>query len=401
MQHAHALRAPLACALALAAASMINAPVALAAAPRISGTPVTSITVGQAWAFQPTASDADGNKLTFSIVNKPGFASFSSTTGRVSGTPFAEHARTWSNIVIAVSDGTSQVSLPAFSLVVKPNANKSPTITGTPPTTATVGTAYSFQPTAKDPEGKTLTFSIRSKPAWATFSTSTGKLSGTPVAASVGTYGNIMIIVSDGVTSASLGSFSITVAAAAGGGGGTSNSPPTISGTPLTSVAVGQTYTFQPTAKDANSDPLTFAITNKPAWATFSTSTGKLSGTPAAANVGTTSNIVIGVSDGKASASLSGFSVAVTQIGTGAATLNWTPPIRNTDGSVLTNLAGYRISYGQSATALTQTLQISNPGISSYVIDSLSPGTWYFGLKAYTSAGGESPLSNIASKTVQ
>src|SRR5437870_3823233 len=77
-----------------------------------------------------------------------------------------------------------------------------PKITGTPPTTATVGQAYSFTPTAKDPEGKTLTFSIRNKPSWATFSTSTGKLSGTPTAA--GTTSSIMIIVTDGVSSASL-----------------------------------------------------------------------------------------------------------------------------------------------------------------------------------------------------
>ncbi len=402
MHNAHALRAPLVCALALTAISMMTIPLANAAAPKISGTPVTSIVVGQAWAFQPTASDADNNTLTFSIVNKPGFASFSATTGRVSGTPFAEHARTWSNIVISVSDGTTKVSLPAFSLVVAPNANKSPTVTGTPPSTATVGVAYAFQPTAKDPEGKAVTCGVNNKPSWATLTTSgtsAGRLSGTPTSSNVGTYSGILIYCSDGVSSASLTpSFSITVAAASGG---TSNSAPTISGTPLSSVAVGTAYAFQPTASDANKDTLTFSITNKPSWASFSTSTGKLSGTPTASNVGSTSNIVINVTDGKATASLPAFSLAVTQIGTGAATLNWTPPTRNTDGSTLTNLAGYRVNYGQSASSMTQAVQISNPGMSSYVIENLSPGTWYFGIKAYTSAGSESPLSNVASKTVK
>src|ERR1041385_4233908 len=103
-----------------------------AAAPKITGTPVTSMTVGQSYSFTPKATDADGNKLTFSITNRPAWASFSSTTGQLWGAPFAEHAKVWPSIVISVSDGTTKVSLPAYSLTVKPNANKSPTITGTP-----------------------------------------------------------------------------------------------------------------------------------------------------------------------------------------------------------------------------------------------------------------------------
>src|SRR5262245_47241548 len=92
-----------------------------AAAPKIIGTPVTSMTVGQSYSFKPTATDADGNKLTFAIANRPAWASFSATTGQLQGTPFAEHAKVWSGIVITVSDGTTKVSLPAFALTVKPN----------------------------------------------------------------------------------------------------------------------------------------------------------------------------------------------------------------------------------------------------------------------------------------
>ncbi len=73
-----------------------------------------------------------GNKLTYSIANRPAWASFSTTTGELCGTPFAEHAKVYSGIVISVTDGTTKVSLPACSLTVKPNANKSPVITGTP-----------------------------------------------------------------------------------------------------------------------------------------------------------------------------------------------------------------------------------------------------------------------------
>jgi len=402
MHYARGLRAPQGFAFALVAIASLSASVANAAAPRISGTPSTTAMVGPYYSFRPTAWDADGDKLTFSITNKPGWASFSTSTGEMSGTPFAEHAKTYSNIIISVTDGRTRVSLPAFSLVVRPNPNKSPQISGAPPLTARVGTAYSFTPTARDPEGKALKFSIRNLPSWATFSTTTGRISGTPRAA--GTFSGIMIIASDGVSSASLPHFTITVSASSGGGSG-SNSAPTISGTPPTSAQVGVAYSFTPTARDANNDPLTFSISNKPSWASFSTSTGRLSGTPSA--TGTFSNIQIRVTDGKATTSLPAFSIAVSPASgggggtTGAATLRWTPPTQNTNGSALTNLAGYRISYGTSASSLSRTITVSNPGLSSYVIDGLAAGTWYFSMKAYTSGGAESAASPTVSKTIR
>jgi fibronectin type III domain protein len=113
---------------------------------------------------------------------------------------------------------------------------------------------------------------------------------------------------------------------------------------------------------------------------------------------------VIKVSDGKATASLAAFGISVvsgTPPSSGSVTLNWTPPTRNTDGSTLTNLAGYKVAYGKSAGSLTSVVQISNPGISSYVVDGLALGTWYFSIKSYTSSGSESAGSNTVSMTVQ
>jgi hypothetical protein len=84
----------------------------------------------------------------------------------------------------------------------------------------------------------------------------------------------------------------------------------------------------------------------------------------------------------------------------GAATLSWTAPDQNTDGSPLTNLAGYRIYYGTSANDLDQVISISNVGITAYVVDDLTAGTYYFSIRAYTSAGTESSLSNVVSDTI-
>ena len=85
----------------------------------------------------------------------------------------------------------------------------------------------------------------------------------------------------------------------------------------------------------------------------------------------------------------------------GTAALRWTPPTQNTDGSALTNLAGYRISYGTSPTALVQTIQVANPGATAYTVSGLAPGTHYFAVRAVAASGTESSNSNVVSKIVQ
>jgi hypothetical protein len=287
--------------------------------------------------------------------------------------------------------------LPAFTLTASATgtstANRAPTISGTPSSGATTGTAYSFQPSASDPDGNSLGFTIQNRPSWASFSTSTGRLSGTPAAS--GTFGNIVIAVSDGRVTTALPAFSINVS-------GTANRAPVISGSPARSVNSGSAYSFRPTASDPDGNTLSYSIANRPSWATFSTSTGQLTGTPSAAQAGTYSNITISVSDGRATASLAAFSITVVDSSTSdGATLSWSAPTANTDGSSLTNLAGYRIAYGTTATALTQTIQLANPSVTNYTIGNLAPGTYYFSVRAYTGSGTESANSNVYSKVVR
>lgn len=178
------------------------------------------------------------------------------------------------------------------------------------------------------------------------------------------------------------------------------NSAPTISGTAPTSAKVNQAYSFQPTASDPDGDKLTFQIANKPAWATFDSSTGRLSGTPSSSYTGSFANIRISVTDGKATSSLNAFAVSVASLQVGSATLSWQPPTSNTDGSPLTNLAGYVVRYGTSLSKLTTEVRVSNPGLTTYVVSELEPATWYFQVSAYNSSGVESAPSATASKTI-
>jgi hypothetical protein len=368
-------------------------------APTIAGTPATTATVGQTYTFTPVGDDADDDDITFSIQNKPSWATFTPATGQLSGSPAAGNVGTTSNIVISVTDEIATTSLPAFNLTVAaapttPPVNRAPSISGTPGTSVVVGAGYSFRPVASDPDGNSLTFSIQNKPTWASFSASTGRLNGTPAASDVGTSARITITVADAALSTSLPSFTIQVTAAA-------NRTPTISGTPPTSVTVGANYTFQPSAADADGNPLTFAITNKPAWATFNTATGALTGAPVAADVGSYASITISVSDGTALAALPAFAINVAQVSTGSATVRWVAPTTNTDGSSLSNLTGFRVLYGQSATTLNQTATINNPTATSHTVTSLSSGTWYFAVAAVNSNGAPSAPSAVASKTIQ
>lgn len=186
-------------------------------------------------------------------------------------------------------------------------------------------------------------------------------------------------------------------------------------GAPPTSVAVNRWYGFQTWATDNTKRAVTYSIRNKPSWATFDTKYGHLYGIPTASNVGTTSNIVISATDGLTTASLPAFSIAVTGTGTttsggttggtgtttGSATVHWTPPLANTNGSTITNLAGYVISYGTSSTALSKTVKLTNAGLTSYMISGLSAGTYYFAVSAFNSTGQTSTLSNLASKKIQ
>jgi hypothetical protein len=198
-----------------------------------------------------------------------------------------------------------------------------------------------------------------------------------------------------------------------GGGGGDSssnvnpptsstNAAPTMTGSPGSTAVVGQAYSFQPAAADANGDALTFTVANLPAWATFSAQTGRITGTPTAAQVGAYANITVTVSDGTANATVGPFTITVSDVAnaSGSATLSWTPPTQNSDGTSLGNLAGFRVMYGRTSGNLDQTVNVENPSVNRYVVENLSSGTWYFAVVAVNAAGVSSPLSNTASKTV-
>jgi hypothetical protein len=86
--------------------------------------------------------------------------------------------------------------------------------------------------------------------------------------------------------------------------------------------------------------------------------------------------------------------------GNGTATINWSAPTRNSDGTTLTDLASYKVLYGTSSGNLNMSKAVSDPRATSTSIGSLGQGTWYFAVRAVNSKGVESNSSSTVSKVI-
>ena len=179
-----------------------------------------------------------------------------------------------------------------------------------------------------------------------------------------------------------------------------SNSAPTISGTPNSSVLMGEQFSFTPSASDADNDPLTFDVQGEPNWLSINSASGALTGVPTLADVGSYSGIVVSVSDGSASASLPQFGVDVVQNANGSVTLTWTAPTQNEDGTLLTDLDGYKIYYGTARGIYPNEIRIDNASVTMHVVENLTPDTYYFVATEFNTSEVESRFSGEATKIV-
>jgi Putative Ig domain len=174
-----------------------------------------------------------------------------------------------------------------------------------------------------------------------------------------------------------------------------------INGSPVTTATVGQAYSFQPTVASAASTALKFSIADTPAWAKFDPTSGKLTGTPSASQVGTYKGITISVVAGATTAALPAFSIVVTEGNSQSnVTLSWQAPTENADGSALVDLKGYKVHYGSASKTYSDTIQVANPGLTTFVVQNLNAGKYYFAVTAYNSTGQESSLSPEVSTQV-
>jgi hypothetical protein len=198
-------------------------------------------------------------------------------------------------------------------------------------------------------------------------------------------------------TLAAVAALAATLLLACGGGSDSSEEQQlSISGTPPTTAQVGRPWSFEPVIYDPEGEVLTVTVLNKPDWITLLPSKGLMYGIPGEGDVRTWEKIRVQVTNGKSSASLPEFRINVVAEGASedGVLLSWLPPTERVDGSPIGELSAYRILYGQVSGNYDQIIAIDNPGITSYLVEDLGPGTWYFALISVTSDGLSSVPSN-------
>jgi hypothetical protein len=203
-----------------------------------------------------------------------------------------------SPLTYIASDGdfTSVFGSPSQNITVTPvNGSASISTTNNPPVftpvtdkTIKAGQTLSFQVSATDPEGQTLTYTSSNVPTGAAFSQSTRTFTWTPLESQVGDY-NVTFFASDGTNTVSI-IVKITVTS--------SNTPPVFNPVSDQQINEGQLLSFQVTATDADSDPLTYSVSNLPQGATFTPANGVFEWIPMFTQAGVY-NVTFSVSDGK------------------------------------------------------------------------------------------------------
>ncbi len=365
-------------------------------APMISGTPATSVTEGENYLFTPGASDADGDSLSFSIANKPAWASFDTGTGTLSGSPASGSAGLYSGITISVSDGELSDSLASFAILVEEAPQ---TLVVGPPVLVSANVVdsnivLSWTMENAIPEGGYDTFidGVDTGPQYRTTSTSVS-LGGLDL-----TQSHCFMVESRYTNTSEFYSSNQLCSEAQAA----PNQAPSISGTPSSNATVSANYSFTPTASDADGDSLSFSVSNLPAWASFDNLTGTLSGVPQTMDIGTYENILISVSDGIDSNQLAAFSIVVeAQAVLTSTNLSWAAPSTREDGTPLTlsDIDGYRIYMGDSESTLVPVMDINDYSVTQYTLTGIEQGDHYFAVTAYDSAASESGFSNIIFKS--
>lgn len=266
------------------------------------------------------------------------------------------------------------------------------TLTNKPPAEALEGETYFYTPEFSPSIEKKVVFTISNPPQWILFDPATGTISGIPSQADIGTDSNIVIKSTIGDTTLTTEPFSITVEEI--------DRPPQISETPEnTTLYASRSYTFIPTVYDPEGGALDFSISNAPDWVSFDESTGTISTEPTIDDIDSEYEVTLSVSDGKNIVYLEPFTLSV-KLGIETAYISWTPPTENSDGTVLEDLAGYRIYYGTEIGKYNEPITLDSAEVTTYTIKNLPLPEYFFTMTAFDIYGNESDFSEIVNKRV-
>jgi hypothetical protein len=251
-----------------------------------------SVSEGQLLQFTVTASDPDGDNLTYSAGSLPEGASFDPLTQTFTWTPGYGQSGTYSGVVFTVTDDGTPVENDSETITITvTNVNRAPVLDPIGNKSVNEGQLLQFTVTATDPDGDGLVYSASNLPPGATFNATTRVFSWTPGYGQSGSYTVVLFTVTDNGTPAQNDSEIITIAVA------NVNRPPVLDPIENKSVSEGQLLQFTVSASDPDSDTLTYSASNLPTGATFNASTKTFSWTPGYSQSGTYADILFTVTD--------------------------------------------------------------------------------------------------------
>ena len=254
-------------------------------APTVTSIPDTVAAEDVLYSSSITAEDIDGDDLTYTGTDIPGWLLFNMDTQLLSGTPGNAEVG-YHSVTLSVSDGSVTVDT-TFTIRVA-NENDAPTFTFVADIVALEDVLYTSAITAADIDiGDILIFTARRLPSWLSFNDTTNILSGTPVNGDEGDD-EVRLRINDGTVNVET-SFIIHVSNV--------NDAPTFTSTQDTTAKEGELYTYTATADDEEGDGLSFSAPVLPHWLSFDTTTHMLSGTPGNDHLGDNS-VVLRINDG-------------------------------------------------------------------------------------------------------
>jgi len=248
-----------------------------------------TVNEGNLLEFTITASDPDGDSLTYSASNLPPGANFNAGSRTFSWTPAYNQAGIYNNVHFEVSDGIATDS-EDITITVN-NINRPPVLNTIGNKSVNEGQTLSFTISGSDPDGDSLTYSASNLPQGASFNAGTRTFSWTPAYNQAGTYPNIHFAITDGSLS---DSEDITIMV----NNVDQNRPPVLDPIGNKSVNENTLLTFTVNATDPDGDNLTYSASNLPQGASFNTASKTFAWTPTYEQAGTYPNVHFEVSDG-------------------------------------------------------------------------------------------------------
>ena len=292
-----------------------------------------------------TATDVDGNPLSFSKQAGPSFMTVTTTspgsgtgTGNIHLAPGFSDAGTYAATVRA-DDGNGGTNDKTLTITVT-NVNRAPTLNAISDMTVTEGATSDQTITGSDPDGDALTFSKATGPAFMTVvptSATSANVHLAPGAGTAGTY-SASATASDGDLTDTK-SFTITVNPAQGG-----NQAPVLTQPDNMTVNEGETADQTLNATDPDGDPLSFSKIGGPTFmtvGTVSSTTGNVHLAPGFADAGTYTGTVR-ADDGKGGTDDKSFTITVNNV-------NRTPVADA--GGPYTGIVGLAVSFSGSGSS--------------------------------------------------